>query len=410
VIAVCIGAASAAYAGLSGTPFTYGFGARGLAMAGAYTALSGDASSAFFNPGAMATLENSQLAVTYFYAQPEFEGGPKSDPFNFDHSNRVVEINVVQKLNTLLKKDHDVAFGVNLALDDNGLAFIRFYDVQNPDGYFVRYGSYGFTLNATLGFATVKWLYFGLGVVTTLHAESTFTMHTDLGGNTTREGNDLTSNVVFAPLAAAFLRFEPVDIGLTFHGRTWGQFNPIAVEATADVGTSELAELPMMLYFKDNYCPHRAGLGLLVRAAKWAKVTVDTVWYNWNDVNNMLANHDLPRRGVDIEFKDTFVPHLGLEFEPYEHLFVRAGYGYEETPVVKPGISYNMMLDSSKHIVGVGVGYEWQNPPLLRYPISFDVAYFGHYLVDTELESSDGQKYVSRGTLNGVAGTLALRY
>jgi hypothetical protein len=69
-----------------------------------------------------------------------------------------------------------------------------------------------------------------------------------------------------------------------------------------------------------------------------------------------------------------------------------------------------MILDNDKHIAGFGLGYDWQEPPLLRRPLSFDVSYFGHFLVSREMESSDGVTYESSGMLNGVAGTLTLRY
>jgi long-subunit fatty acid transport protein len=403
-------AATQAFAGIGSTPYLYGFGARGLAMGTAYAALSGDTSSAYYNPAAMATLADSAMGLTYGYAAPDFDGGPKGDTFTFDHASRVVQFNLAQKLNSLLKSNHDVAFGMNISLDDNGLGFIRFNEVQDPNGQYIRYGSSSFTLNATVGFGVTEWLYLGGGVMTTLHANSQFYVNTDLGGKTSKEGIALDSDVAFSPNAAFFLRFDPVDIGGYYQGKTTGGFNPIVVNADAVVGQSPLASLPMTLYYKDNYIPHRAGLGVLVHAAKWASVTVDTVWYNWGDFDNEVANHDLPHKLVPIDFHDTYVPHLGMEFMPFERFFIRAGYGYESSPVSKGGSSLNMILDNDKHIAGFGLGYDWQEPPLLRRPLSFDVSYFGHFLVSREMESSDGVTYESSGMLNGVAGTLTLRY
>ncbi|NLH51044.1 MAG: hypothetical protein GX444_20905 [Myxococcales bacterium] len=399
-----------AFAGLGGTGLNYGFGARGIALGGAYSALSGDSSSAFFNPAAMAMLETSQIGLSYLYAQPEFSGGPKGDPYTFDHSNKIIQANLATKLNTLFKTEHPFFFGLNIALDDNTAAFIRFRDVQNPEGEYIRYGSFGFTLNATLGFGITDWLYLGGGVLTTLHATSQFTVSTDLSGKTQHEGNTLESDTVFAPLASALLHFDLVDIGATFHGRHWGQLAPITVEAEANVGSSPLASLPMKLYYKDNYSPHRVGLGTYWRPLNWMNIAADVVWLNWGDFDDEITIDDLPRRDIPIEFKDIFVPHLGLEFVPIQNLFVRSGYYYEDSPIVKGGTSQNMMLDNTKHVGSAGVGYNWQNPPLLRYPLGFDAAYILQYLVPRDMESSDSKKYESSGYMNGVVATLTLRY
>ncbi|MDP8222364.1 MAG: outer membrane protein transport protein [Candidatus Lernaella stagnicola] len=398
-----------AWAGVGGAPFAYGFGARGISMGMAYTALENDVSTAYFNPAAMARIPTSEMAFTYLYAQPEFQGGPKGDTFAFDQSNRVLQFNWVTKLNELLKSRRDIAVGLNVSLDDNGAAFIRFYDVQNSDGYYYFYGPHGFTLNFTVGFGVTDWLFLGGGVVTTLHGISTFEMKTDLAGKTSEEGTTLDSDVVFAPITSVLFHLDMVDIALTWHGRTWGQFQPIEVKAAAEVGKNELAELPMKLYFKDNYIPHRVGLGTYWRPTDWMNISADVVWHNWADFTDLIDMDDLPRDNVDLEMKDIFVPHLGLEFEAYNHFFTRAGYSFQPSPVVDGGSDFNMMLDNDKHIATAGLGYNWQNPPLLTYPVSFDAAYFFEYLMDREFET-EGQKYESSGFLNGMAATLTVRY
>lgn len=403
-------AASSAFAGLGSNAFNYGFGARGLGMGMAYTALSNDSSNAFFNPAMMAMLPRSELAFSYIYAQPEFQGGPKGNTFAFDASNRVVQFNWVAKLNSIFKTDRDIAIGLNVALDDNGAAFIRFYDAPNPDGYYYLYGPAGFVLNPTLGFGITEWLYLGGGVVTTLHGESGFSMNTDLTGKTTDEGTTLDSDVVFSPLLAMNFHSEFVDIAATWHGRVWGQLHPITVEAAAQVGESELAELPMELYFRDNYHPHRIALGTFWRPTDWIGVSADVAWYNWRDFGNLIETEDNPRNDVKVVFKDIFEPHIGLEFEAVEHLFLRTGYSFRDTPVDRPGNSEHMILDSPKHVATCGFGFDWQNPPLLSAPVRLDAAYFFHYLMDHELISTDRVAYESSGILNGGAATLTLRY
>lgn len=402
--------ATAAIAGLGTAPYVYGFGARGIAMGAAFSALPDDSSSAFFNPAAMASLKQSHLSMGYIWGQPEFEGGPKGDTFTFDDSNRIMQINWVAKLNSMFKNNHDVALGVNLSLDDNLTAFIRFYDPEVAEGYYPMYGPYGFTLNATLGFGLLEWLYLGGGVMTTLHGDTDFALHTDLGGNTSHESTSLNADVVFAPLLALFLRFGIVDIGLSYHGRIYGQFVPINVSASADVGENELADLPMKVYFKDVYHPHRIGLGMFWHAADWVGIALDAVWYNWGDFDDEISIDDDPRAEAGHDFTDIIVPHLGLEFMAFTNFFLRTGYSYESSPINKAGTTMQVMLSNDKHIGSFGLGYTWENPPLLQQPISLDGAYAFHYLVPEDLTSNEGYEYESSGYLNMLTATLTLRY
>jgi len=401
----------AAYAGLGSIPYTYGFGARGIAMGSAYTALGGDASCAFYNPAAMASLEHSEFLMGYLYAAPQFEGGPKNgDTSTFDTANSALQVNMLVKLNEMFKSRIPFAFGFNLALDDNGAAFIRFFDIKDEQGYFYRYGESSFLLNGTLGVGITDWLFIGGGVMTTLHSDSNFYVETDLAGNTENEGIILDADVVIAPIGSLFLHFKPVDVGLTYHGQTHGEFVPITVTATAYVGPSPLADLPMKLLFKDSYFPHRVGLGALWRVTDTFKVSGDVVWYNWDRFDEEMGNDDLPRDEIDINFVDIYVPHLGLEWEATESLFLRAGYGFEDTPVDVPGSNGNVILDSPKHIASAGLGYTWVDPPVFAKPLSFDGAYFMHYLLDNELTTGDDVEYESSGIINGGVFSITLRY
>ena len=401
----------AAYAGLGSPPFSYGLGARGIAMGSAYTAMSSDASCAFYNPAAMPLLENSEILLSYLYAAPNFEGGPADgDKFTFDTSNQMIQTSFALKLNKLFKSDFPISLGLNIALDENGKAFIRFYDMQVGEGYYYRYGPASFLLNLTMGFGITDWLFLGGGALTTLHATNGMVLNTDLAGNTSHEGMTLDTDTAIAPMASIFLHFKPVDVGIAFHGRNTGEFGPIVVQATATVGSSPLADLPMNLLFKDNYNPHRVAVGVNWRVLETFRIAAEGAWYNWGDFDETVSENDLPRKTTIIDFHDTYVPRIGFEFEPYSHLNLRAGYGYEQTPVSTPGTSGNVILDNDKHIIALGLGYDWYDAPGLGTPISFSAAYFMHYLVPITLETSDGEEFESSGMLNGGIFSTSIRF
>lgn len=399
-----------AFAGLNNIPYGFGFGARGIGIGSAYTALTDDASCAFFNPAAMAMMENSQIMLSYLYGKPDFEGGPKGDTFTFDEANEVIQTNLVIKLNSLLKSKWPVALGLNISLDDNMNAFIRFNDLQYAEGHYSRYGVTSFTLNGALGFKVFNWLYLGGGVLTTLHTKNDMFLRTDMSGNTNSEGMAVTVNLRGAPVAALMVHFDPIDLGLTYHGATHGQFDPIVVGAAAQVGESPLADLPMTLMFKDSIHPARAAFGFAWRALDWFTLHSDIVWYNYEQVQDQMGEHDLARAGLDIDLVNIWVPHVGLEFEPFEYFFLRTGYGYEPNPFDKPGSNGNVILDNDKHMASAGVGYDWQDPVLLAFPVRFDAAYFMHYLIENEFETSDGLEYESSGIMHGGVFSMTLRF
>ncbi len=401
----------AAYAGIGSPPFAFGFGARGIGMGAAYTALSGDASCAFFNPAAMPLLDHSQIMLSYLYAAPNFRGGPSNgEKFTFDSPNKMIQTDFALKLNGLFKSSFPLSLGLNIALDDNGKAFIRFYDQPVSKGYYYRYGTASFVLNLTVGFGITDWLFLGGGALTTLHARNNMALDTDLAGNTSHQGLEVDTDTAIAPVASILLHFKPVDIGFAWHGRNSGAFGPMVVSATATVGNSPLANLPMTLYFKDNYNPDRVSGGVYWRVLDSFRIAADVAWYRWSDFSTEIKTKDMARDGYVIKFRDTWVPHLGFEYEPLQGLNLRLGYSYDQTPVVTPGTSGNVILDSTKHIGSVGIGYTWVDAPLLATPISFDAAYFIQYLVPTTLTTSDGQDFDSRGTLNGGIFSLTLRF
>ncbi len=401
---------AAAHAGLGTIPYMYGFGARGAALGQAYTALPDDASTAFFNPAAMAAMAESQIALSYLYARPEFQGGPVGDLRRFREANNPFEFNLAQKLNKLFKTDWDLALGVALALDDGGCAFIRFADSANRYGTFYRYGPASFTLSNALGWRIQPWMYMGAGVLTMLHSESTSVAQTDLNGHTAHQNITLNANVALAPIASLFFRTGPADLGVAYHGSACGIFGPINDNTVVTVGGATLAAIPMVLKYKDTFLPQRVSLGVFWRIAPWVSAAADGVWWNWGAFNKAIRRNDEPRQNLGLDFHDTYVPHLGVEFTPLPGFNVRAGYGYEQTPVSQGGSSANMILDNSKHIGGLGLGYTLRDSSVMRYPVSFDASYFLQYLVKRTAVSTDGVKYESFGALNGVIGTLTLRY
>lgn len=391
-------------------PTTYGLSARGIAMGNAVTAITDDVGLPYFNPAAMAMTNESQLGISYMYAQPNFEGGVKGgEKDTFDVANKVVSTGIILSMDEFLKSNRKIALGLNITLDDNAQGFIRFDDLAYENGYYGRYGQASFLFNAGLGFEVVKWLYLGGGVLATLHSKTDFYVDTDLAGETKDEGMKLTADIYLAPVAALYLHFDPVSVGFAFRGEMHGEMTPIVVNASTNVGGSKLIDLPMTLYFLDSFVPASLSLGVTWRITDEFALSLVGDWYHWGNFDDVMINDDMIREDIDMDWVDTYVPRIGGEYQVVENLFLRFGYYYEQSPLRKPGSDGNYILDNDKHVGSLGLGYDL-DLGILNYPLSIDAAYFHDYLAHRQLESADGTELESQGSLNGGIATVTLRF
>jgi len=392
------------------SPTAYGLSARSIGMANASTVLTEDVSAIYFNPAAMAMTDTSKIALTYIYGQPSFQGGPKGksqDEFNV--ANKLISLGLVMSMDEFLKSNRKIALGLNITLDDNGQAFIRFDDLIYENGYYSRYGPASFVFNAGLGFEIMEWFYFGGGVLTTLHSNADFYVDVDLAGRTEKEGMRLDAEIVFAPLVSLFFKFDPVSIGIAYRGETSGEMLPIKTTAVNTVGGSKLVDLPLDLLFKDSFCPSNLAIGIGWDVTENLFLTLDGTWYGWGRFDQVMSENDLVRDDIDIDMVDTYVPRFGLEYQVVENLFLRFGYSYETSPLRRPGSNGNYMLDNTRHIGSLGLGYDL-DLGIFNHPISFDTAFFHYYLAPRELESSDGTTLESQGNLSGGTASITIRF
>jgi len=61
-------------------------------------------------------------------------------------------------------------------------------------------------------------------------------------------------------------------------------------------------------------------------------------------------------------------------------------------------------------VFSLGAAHDITYIPFLAHPLTVGATYFNHYLISRTVEAGDGRKFESSGDLNGVIGTLTLRY
>ncbi len=403
---------SAAQAGLIFVPNTYGLSARSIGLGNAMTAVGDDYSMAFFNPGALGLLETNQLDLGYLYAEPNFEGGLENgDDVQFDTANKITLIGFSMDLSEIFTGDRGLGLGLDIAIDNNLKSFLNFEDSRNDNGQFLRYGLCSVTVVTGLGVEIIPQLYLGGGGFVMVKGKNKLIAETDMAGNTKEEEIQVSAEPAIAPIVSLFAPVTPdLTFGVVYRGKGVAEFTEIDAETEALVSDSPLTNLNLVMAFKDTYVPQQVALGGSYWLMEELMVALDVTWANWADYDDEVSKGDVVKEDGEFETKDIYIPRLGIEYTPVENLFLRFGYYFEETPFVDPGIGNTVVLDNSKHVGSFGIGYDATTIPFLNHPLSLGVTYFYHYLVPRTVEAGDGREFESSGDLNGLVGTLTLRF
>lgn len=412
VICGCWLALSApAWAGLLFVPTTYGLSPRSVGLGNAMTAVGEDVSMAYYNPGALSTFPTSQVGLGYLYAAPRLNGGPNGDEVEFDTDNKLVLVGLGLDLSGLFNFKHGLGFGLNAAIDNNLKSFMAFNERREDNGQFIRYGLSSATINMGLGVEIIDQLHLGLGGYVMIKGENTLVAETDMAGNTQQEEIAVDAEPVIAPVVGLYAPINKmITVGAAYHGKGVAEFSSIDAATKALVSESTLTQLNLKMAFKDAYVPQNVSLGAAVRPLKWLLVAVDASWYNWGDYDDEVSEGDVVRSDADFKTVDTYVPRLGLEFEPYEKLYARVGYFFEATPFRDPGYGNAVVLDNDRHAISLGIAHDMDYLPFMKHPVGIGATYFYHHLATQTVENVEGQEFESSGSVQGIVGSLTLRF
>ena len=413
LIAVCIlMAASAAEASLVFVPGNYGLSARSVALGNAMTAVGDDSASNFYNPSTLGARTNHAIDLGYLYAAPAFNGGVKGADVDLDFTkvNQVGLIGLSLDLSGIFDFDHGLGLGINIAIDENLAGVLNFNEIRDERGQFARYGNSSIFVSFGLGVEIIPELYIGGGAFIGVKGKNGLVAQTDLAGSTKEEQINVEAEPMIAPIVGLYAPFHPmVTLGAVYRGKVVTSFDDINAQTQALVSDSELTTLDLVMVFKDGYVPQQAALGVSVRPIDELMLAVEGSWVNWSDFEDEVDDSVVRDEG-GLHTRDIYIPRLGIEWTAYENLYIRFGYYWEDTPFSKPGLGNTAILDNEKHVGSFGVGYDVTQIPFLSQPLTIAATYFHQYLVPRTVESQDGTKYESSGNLNGVAGTITLRF
>lgn len=103
--------------------------------------------------------------------------------------------------------------------------------------------------------------------------------------------------------------------------------------------------------FYEMFAPQQLAFGVLLRPLPSLSVSADVVWARWSGYRT-IHNED-----PEPAFDDVVDTRIGVEWKPLDFWTVRAGYGFEPTPV-PPQRGTSNFLDSDRHVLGLGLGLD----------------------------------------------------
>jgi len=350
-------------------PDLFGFGARGLGMGGARTALVDDASSAIVNPAGVGAVHGTAVDIGAMYAIDRFAAWPElwwdtnrdgtidaTDPplaLNSGVDNALgIQIGITQGLGKW------VSLGFNLHLPGSRLFRLNNFEPDLPHYFRYENRPQRYSLALALGTEPVKGLRFGVGVEVMPSVAFSALLTADAAITGSPEGNDpadivggvevdiheilLDVRATVVPTVGMqldFGAFSPAVKGLTL-GVAWRYRGGVPVDgfldaqvnaSLQDIGSldplsfSAIVQSGVSIY--DHYLPMKLDLALAYRAPRWS-VEADVRWAQWSKTLLPIAQivnpevslplveiGDVVSDGNDyyVKFRDTWSVRVGSE-------------------------------------------------------------------------------------------------
>ncbi len=111
------------------------------------------------------------------------------------------------------------------------------------------------------------------------------------------------------------------------------------------------------------------------------RMAVTVEQQNWSDLTEELQR-DTVKDQANAQFKDITVPRVGAEWDVNQHLTLRGGVAFQESPLESIRTEDVNYLDNDKVIFGLGSSLVIDNPPILTYPMRLDFGYQFQQLED----------------------------
>lgn len=425
----------------------YGLGSRSIAMGSAVSADVQDFSANYYNPAGLVRGNAFRMEAGYGYVWHALTTNGQDSQVDPAHA-LIAGIVAPTRLFGI-----PFAFGLALSVPDDRLARSRLLTQQQPrwELYDNRVQRLYFSTN--LAISPVPWLRIGGGftyiastrgdigltgripVATSNSAQLFHTVNADVRAVFYPQGGiqvDVTRWLTLGFVYRGEFRFRlDLDADLELQ-LVLGRLNdPSAVTANGAITLQERAVTAFL--------PQQGVIGASFHPNDRFTLVADLTWVNWSayinptasiDVNvnfdhppgsEMIALPMIPpsMRPDPARFHDTFVPRIGAEYRiPIAQtaiVSVRAGYRYDPSPVPDQSGSNTNFLDSNRHVVAAGFGFELPHTgPTPNSSVSFNIHGDVQFLEQRVILKQDPADligdYVLGGHVINIGATLATTF
>ncbi|EYF07968.1 OmpP1/FadL family transporter [Chondromyces apiculatus] len=451
-IAAALAAALIVERGLAHAPGAYGIGSRGAAMASAVAADATDFSAGYYNPAGLVGATGLSLSLGYAYTSNDLRmnGAPSGTRDVHGLAGGLVAPGAVAGI--------PFAFGLSTFIPDEGLSRIKALRQETP-----RWELYDDRLSilflaANLAVRPFPWLEVGGGLAFLASTRGGFQVTgraSVLSPYESKLEHEVDADLTTIRYPQLGLRVKAGDlgfVGLTYRGEAQ---LPLSIDANLD-GVIDFAgvEVPLAYALEsrtiDGFLPQQVVLGLSFQRIERLKINVDLTWVNWSAYESPVARTrahlavetppgldiDLPEDprptvAIPLEFRDRFVPRVGVEYvwpvagpmrqisgeaTPRRALEVplRAGYVYERSPI-PPQTGATNYVDVDRHTMSLGAGLWWNRPgAVLQGALRLDVHGQLSVLPEQVTEKANPADFIgdfrAGGTMISAGGTLTAAF
>lgn len=397
-----------------------GYGARGMAHAGAMLTVEDPLAAAINNPSMLALTDGKiQLGAGYSFARPVIKvNDARADLL----APRGVHAGLALPFS---HKDWDFGLGLSAHIPDRFLLRVHTLPATQPRA--IMWDSPPHRLVANLGFAVAYKKIVSLGVAASIFVrfEGEY-LDIEIDASAGRTRSTANFNFLFPTLITPVvaLTVTPTDwirIAARYTGEVNYHFN-LPIEAVVTIpGTSVDGPLGLFFTGTSTYVPREAVIGASF-AIKRLNLGAELAFQNWKALENVAAgiitDFDEDELGIEVPatsfvqvepgYRNTFSPRViasyALDVDIYT-ITLRGGYNFAPTPVPEQRGLTNF-ADSNRHVIGLGgtFGFYW---PFLKSTVEFDLGAQLQRVTRREMEKdnpvSPGGDLSIRGMVYGIS-------
>lgn len=354
----------------------FGIGPRPIAMGGAGTASLKEPVALFYNPASLSQCPSHQLTIGVNHVQTKFNGSQNSNqPLDIKQLGN----HTLGSIGTCLRLPYGFSLGGFYsvsALSPVGFAL----ETLSSTPRMVRYGKdLDFpSIAAGASYGILPNLSVGIAAHVTVNNQITQAMHVpSLYLN-------LLAKLVPAmgiSLGADYTPLAWLRLGLVFRTPIKNEFH---IQSDTNIQALSL-DLASNLKIDGNvtYAPMQLALGASFTPVQRLLVATDLVWQRWSSYEGpflkvsptspLASQIQLPAPNeLQFRFFDLVYPKLGIEYQAFPRISLRAGYHYRPN-MLEPTLGIANLFDNATHRFATGLGY--QITYLKWLPLSLDLFY-----------------------------------